>query len=74
MTVHLTEAQAKKLGIDVKGAGRPTKKRLRNTVAAADCAATRCVQCDARFERPVDEDRHFAANPSHRRYEMAFDG
>lgn len=67
MTVRLTEAEARRLGITT--AAR-RKKTTGKAVPAADCAPTRCVTCDAVFDRPVDEDRHFADRPTHRRYEM----
>jgi hypothetical protein len=63
--ISLTPAEARKLGIKVPGTARSTRK----TAPARECSDTRCVECGEIFTTMAAEDRHFAANPTHRRYE-----
>lgn len=63
MTVHLTPAQARKLGIT------PPAGKRRTRTATTNCLPLRCCTCGEVFTRPVDENRHFDTNPTHRRYE-----
>lgn len=65
MAVHLTPAQAAKLGIQPAAKTRTTRRGT----PARDCLPLRCVTCREILARPSDENRHFDANPTHRRYE-----
>ena len=65
---RLTAAKARQLGLPGVPKTTPKGKRSRRTVPAKDCSATFCVACQEVFERPVDEDRHFAAHHDHARY------
>lgn len=75
MTVRLTAAQAKALGVFDQGdpdtfpdLGKP-KRTTRRTVRG-DPYFTRCRACGFESRTLAAEDRHLAANPEHRRYEL----
>jgi hypothetical protein len=74
MAARLSSAQARQLGLP--GVDRATPKRKgrkkdRSTVPAKECAPNVCHACGELLARPVDEDRHFVANPGHTRYESS---
>ena len=66
MSVHLTPAEARRLGITESSKA----KRTRKTVPVNECAPVRCVACGELFGSQAAEDRHFQTHPTHRRYEM----
>ena len=72
--VRLTPAEAAKLldrGQTPLSKEAPAKKaRTRKAVAVKDTLPVRCVACDEQFVTQAAEDRHFKANPEHRRYAM----
>lgn len=64
MTVKLTPAQAKALGLDIPSASGRDRR------VAPGPYHTRCHTCSEEFRTMASEDRHHAANPEHRRYEV----
>lgn len=69
MSVRLTAAQAKALGI-------PTKGRTPRTTRKEDTTSqyrTRCMECSEVFTTIASEDRHLLAT-RHGRFEVLFDG
>jgi hypothetical protein len=71
--VRVTPAQARQLGLPGVPKTTPRKKgkRDRSTLPARDCAPNVCHTCGELLTRPVDEDRHLAAHPTHARYESS---
>ena len=72
--VRVTKEQARQLGlpgVEPAPPRRKGKKRDRTAVSSAECAPNVCHVCGVLLARPVDEDRHQAANPDHRRYESS---
>jgi hypothetical protein len=65
VAAHLTEAEARALGLDVKAARVRTTRR---TVKGAPYR-TRCCTCDEVFDTEAAENRHVAGT-THRRYEI----
>jgi hypothetical protein len=65
VTVRLSPAEAKKLGITAPAA---RKKTTSKAAPVRECCDMECVTCGEIFTRQADEDRHLAANPTHRRY------
>lgn len=63
MSARLSEREAAALGLVAKRSSRTTRKQ------ATGPYRTRCVVDGVVFTRQVDEDRHFAAHPDHRRYD-----
>lgn len=71
MTVHLTEAEARRLGI--KGAPAARRKTTSKAAPSADCAPNRCCTCGQIFTDETAEARH-NADTRHARYAMVSDG
>jgi hypothetical protein len=68
VTVRLTAAEAKRLGIDAPVA------RKRTTRKEADGPYhTRCIVCGDEFTTVASENRHLDANPDHNRYLCIFE-
>jgi zinc-finger of acetyl-transferase ESCO len=63
MAARITAAEAKKLGIDVKGKKRTTRK------VAKAAYLTVCKTCGERFTTAASEDRH-VHDTHHARYEL----
>ena len=70
---RMTKARARQLGLPGVEPTTPRKKgkRDRTAVPAKDCAPNVCHLCGELLGRPVDENRHFEANPTHARYESS---
>lgn len=64
MTVHLTEAEARRLGFTAKARARPTRR----TEPRAG-AVTVCHVCGERFSTDAAETRHVEAT-RHARYQL----
>jgi len=67
MTARLTEAEARKLGLDV-----PKKKARTTRKTAAGPYHTRCKKCGEEFTTQAAEDRHLKVT-RHVRYELVFE-
>lgn len=67
MAARLTAAEARAIGLDVK----PTRARTTRKVAKGRYHTT-CHTCGEHFMTIASEDRHLAAHPDHRRYELAW--
>lgn len=65
MTVHLTAAEARQLGVDIPAKGRTTRKTARGPYH------TRCMSCGAVFTTQASEDRHVSAG--HNRFECVLE-
>jgi len=68
MTVQMTAAQARKLGIDLTGAKAAKVKTTRRTVKGAPYL-TICKTCGMEFRTVASEDRH-VKEFKHARYEV----
>jgi len=64
VTAHLTEAEARALGLDV-----PKKKTRTTRKTGAGPYHTRCTACSSEFTTAASEDRHLAET-HHSRYEL----
>jgi hypothetical protein len=68
VSVNLTPAQAKKLGIDLsKGVPVPANKR--RSYSHDGKYHTRCIDCGEEFSTAASEDRHVTES-HHARYEL----
>jgi hypothetical protein len=70
MTIRLTAAQARDLGLDLEAAPAKKPRTTRRTVKGAPYY-TICTNCGFESRTQAAEDRHLADNPTHRRYEIA---
>lgn len=65
MVARITNADAKRLGIVL-----PDSATVRKRSPREPGLPTRCCTCNDEFPGPAAQDRHFAENPEHRRYEV----
>jgi hypothetical protein len=63
VTVHLTPAEARRLGLDTT----PARKRTTRKEATGPYH-TRCTKCGDEFTSVAAENRHLDADPSHLNY------